>query len=51
VNVAFRTVAELDEYMKSNLRYTLLDGVRGTLTLEEQNNASEVIVLGQVRLE
>lgn len=27
VNVAFRTVAELDEYLKSNLRYSPLDGV------------------------
>lgn len=39
VRVAFSTVAELDEYLKSNFRHTPLDGFKGTLTLEKQNNA------------
>lgn len=51
VSITFRTVVELDEYVNSRLRFTLLEGARGILTLEERNNASEVIVLGEVRLE
>lgn len=51
MSITFRTVVELDEYVNSRLRFTLLEGARGILTLEERNNASEVIVLGEVRLE
>ena len=51
VSVSLRTVAELEEYMKTRLRFTLLDGVRGTLTLEERDSASEVVVQGEVKLD